>query len=494
MTASKKNQYEDLIDQMMIEEVSGLDQEIAATLRGLSTNKKRMAILSILDKDRDMFLKIKNTVKDNQVSKTEHIKNVVEMMRSYVKVGEVEKKTLGEVMTPISLVNDMMNTLPADVWLNPTLKWLDPCSGVGIFSCVIVERLMEGLKEFEQDEELRYKHIVENMIYVGELQPKNMFLFLCAFDPNDEYALNVYTGSFLDENFDNHMKDIWELDKFDIIVQNPPYQTNNEGEKKTHPIWDKFVNKALDNTKNNGFMVAVHPDGWRAVEGRFKDIQKLLCSNEIIYLELHNRQDGVNTFGVQTTYDFYCVRKKVNEGFESKIKGQDGSVVELDLKNVDFIPNGMFNDIYTLVAKPGEEKVEVLYSRSNYGTDKANMSKEQTEEFKYPCVYTVLKDSTVNKFYSNTNEKGHFGIPKVIWSNGISSPISDSMGKYGLTQFSYAIVDEVENIENIKKAISSDKFVHLIGMSDGLTGQGGGHRYNKKVMSTFRKDFWKEFL
>ena len=44
----------------------------------------------------------------------------------------------------------------------------------------IVKRIND-LIEFESDEELRYKHIIENMIYVCELQPKNMFLHLCSF-------------------------------------------------------------------------------------------------------------------------------------------------------------------------------------------------------------------------------------------------------------------------------------------------------------------------
>jgi hypothetical protein len=45
----------------------------------------------------------------------------------------------------------------------------------------------------EPDDEKRYKHIIENMIYVSELQPKNMFLYMNAIDPINEYNLNIYT-------------------------------------------------------------------------------------------------------------------------------------------------------------------------------------------------------------------------------------------------------------------------------------------------------------
>ena len=70
----------------------------------------------------------------------------------------------------------MLNTLPAEVWSNPNLKWLDPANGTGPFPAVVIYKLMKGLESWEPDADKRYKHIIENMIYVCELQPKNMFL------------------------------------------------------------------------------------------------------------------------------------------------------------------------------------------------------------------------------------------------------------------------------------------------------------------------------
>lgn len=491
MTITKKNQFEELIDKMMIDEVAGLDQEIRETLEGLPIDKKRMAILSILDKDRDMFMKIKKMVDGNDASKAEHIKNLSELMRAYVKVGEVEKKTLGEVMTPQSLVNDMLNTLPIDVWSNPNLKWLDPCSGVGIFSAVIVERLMKGLEHIIANEEERYKHILENMIHVGELQPKNMFLFLAAFDPKDEYDLNIYTGSFLDGAFDDHARDVWGIEKFDVVVMNPPYQTNNPGEKKTHPIWDKFVKKTLELTVEGGYMVAVHPSGWRNVDGRFKDTQILMRSKQMLSLEIHNEKDGIKTFGAETRYDFYCIRNVENK-HTTKIKSQSGIIEFVNVFDKEFIPNDNFDKIYKLVAKPGEEKVEILYSRSNYGTDKANMSKEQKDEFIFPCVYTVPKGDTLKLFWSSINTNGFFGLPKLMWSNGriISvGSVIDYDGDYALTQFAYALVDIKENLPTIKTVFDSKDFRSL--MEDCAVAD---MSINRKIIATFRKDFWKEFL
>ena len=145
-----------------------------------------------------------------------------------------------------------------------------------------------------------------------------------------------------------------------------------------------------------------------------------------------------------------------------------------------------------MVSKNNEQKVNLLYSRSAYGTDKINVSKSQGGEFIYPCVYTVNYLSQPTFHYSNTNQNGHFGIPKVIWSNGRISSVGsyiDEMGEFGLTQFSYAIVDDVENLPFIKRALDSVKFKRLMELC--AVGQ---LTINYKVISTFRKDFWRDFI
>jgi hypothetical protein len=351
---------------------------------------------------------------------------------------------------------------------------------------------MKGLISFQPDEKLRYKHILENMIYTCELQAKNLFLFLYAFDPKDEYALNIYNGSYLTDGFNEQMK-LWGIDKFNVIVMNPPYQTLKEGNRKSQPLWDKFVVKTISQLVEGGYLVAVHPDGWRRVTGDFLVVKQLLKSKQLLFLEVHNTDDGIKTFGANTTYDFYCLHNVPNTMF-TKIKCMDGTTQRVDISKMEFIPNGMFKEFEKLLAKNDDDKIVTLFSRSAYGNDKVHMNKEENETFKYPCSYVTYKDGSMKCLYSNTNQNGHFGIPKVIWSNGgASSPVVDENGKYGLTNFSYAIVDEPKNLPFIQKAMLTPEFMKLMSFSDGITGV-GRHRYNFKAISLFRKDFWKEFL
>lgn len=87
----------------------------------------------------------------------ENLDKTIEEIHKYLGVSEVEKKSKGEVFTPFKLINEMLDTLPIEVWNNPNLKWLDPANGIGNFPVIVVQRLMEGLKDIFTDKELRYE-------------------------------------------------------------------------------------------------------------------------------------------------------------------------------------------------------------------------------------------------------------------------------------------------------------------------------------------------
>lgn len=311
-----------------------------------------------------------------------------------------------------------------------------------------------------------------------------------AFMENDLY-LNYIMVEFPDlpVTFDIYKESI-DM-KFDVVVGNDPYQ-EKVGPKKTEPLWNKFFMKRMSLLKEGGFMCLIHPSGWRNVTGKFKDVQEVIRSKKVSFLSIHNEKDGMETFGAETRYDYYVLQNVDSDGSETMVRFQDGQVKNIVLDNMDFIPNGGIDLLNSLLAKEGEDTVEMIHSYSDYETRKSWMSKTQTNEFTHPVVYTVDYLSQPTFYYSSTIQRGHFGKPKVIWSNGRISSIGnyvDETGEYGLTQFAYAIVDAVENLENIKKALDSKKFKNL--MEFCAVGQ---LTVNHKVVAKFKKDFWKEFI
>jgi site-specific DNA-methyltransferase (adenine-specific) len=69
-----------------------------------------------------------------------------------------------EVFTPPSVVNQVLDLFPNEVWSNPKLKFLDPACKSGVFLREIAKRLMVGLENKIEDEEVRREHIFKNML------------------------------------------------------------------------------------------------------------------------------------------------------------------------------------------------------------------------------------------------------------------------------------------------------------------------------------------
>ena len=244
---------EEIVDNIILDFIGDIDPLCKNAIIACDDKaKKRTAMLSLLDiENQDIFEVYKKIVDPKNNSKChEYIIEVTQMLRKYIKVADIDIKNYGEVMTPTPLIETMLDLLPIDVWCNKDLKWLDPCNGVGTFPAVVVTRLMEGLKDVIPNDCDRYQHIVTNMIYVCEIQAKNMFLYHCSFDRLYQYNLKTYYGSFLDSGFDDHMKNVWGVDKFDIVIANPPYQ------RKFHL---KFFNKVSLISNKSLF---VQPSTW----------------------------------------------------------------------------------------------------------------------------------------------------------------------------------------------------------------------------------------
>ena len=94
--------------------------------------------------------------------------------------------------------------------------------------------------------------------------------------------------------------------------------------------------------------------------------------------------------------------------------------------------------------------------------------------------------------YSKVNNKGHFGIPKVIvGETGMENAINDFDGKYGMTQDSFGIlINSKEEGDNIIKALNNPIFVDLIRVSCCWS----NFRIDYRLFKEFKKGFWEKFV
>lgn len=96
-----------------------------------------------------------------------------------------------------------------------------------------------------------------------------------------------------------------------------------------------------------------------------------------------------------------------------------------------------------------------------------------------------------NGFVFSNENKGHFGIKKVVLSFGeFQYPYNDYEGKYGMSQICYGLkIDNKEEGDNIVKAINSYKFKEILKYTKWSTFQ-----TDWRMFKYFKNDFWKEFI
>ena len=323
--------------------------------------------------------------------------NISEFISKYEKVSKLESKLFGEVFTPRQLIDEMLDTLPEDVWKNPDLKWLDPAVGIGNFPAAILDRLMVGLNDVIVDDSDRKRHILEEMLYFCDISTKNLFLLYMLFDKNNEFKLNVYRGSFLTDDFDKHMKEVWRLEGFDVVVGNPPYQeTHEDGRSKRDSVrlWAKFILNIFDKNilKEDGYLNFVTPSGWAGsssvIFDKIKDYKLISADFSSFVSKSFGSVGGTMIF---TTFLLQNRKEKIR----SQIKFDQG-IANIDIFSLPITPiksTNMYD--FTILSKMLSSGIKGLEWRRNDDKNKPIdalsiiMSRSKSENFNVDFSYNL---------------------------------------------------------------------------------------------------------
>ena len=398
--------------------------------------------------------------------------------------------------TPRFLANGMLDKLPQEIWSDKTKTFCDPAFANGSFYFLIIDRLMEGLSEVIEDSEERLKHIIENQVFIYDTnEVPRLFVRALA---ELEYNLkerninpNICYNNLLEEEIKM---------KFDVVVMNPPYQAapksdKNKGQATGNVIWNKFVENALTSwLKEDGLLCAVHPSGWRKPttqnaknHGLF---QLMAHENFMKYLEIHDSKDGVKTFNAGTRYDWYVIERGVSPENSEKtiVLDESGETHEVRMFELDWLPNGDLKSLEGVLVSEGGRNSGVIYNRTSYGADKAWTSHEKSEKYTFPLIHSTPKKGT-RYCYSSMNDKGHFGVPKIIFGeSGINNPIIDVDGKYGMTQGAMALpILDYEDGVLASKFLTSGKFQRTLKACSW-----SNFRIDWQLFTYFKEGFWRD--
>ena len=382
-----------------------------------------------------------------------------------LKPKDVEKKQFGEVFTPMVLVNEMLDKLPIDVWSNKNLKWFDPCCGMGNFPVAIYLRLMEGLKHKIKNIQNRKTHILQNMLYMSELNKKNVFICKQIFDIHNKYNLNIYQGDTLQLD----IKKIFNVDKFDIIVGNPPYQEVSEKgiSKGGTNLYTKFINISFNILQQNGYLVFITPISWLGPSINIQTgndlLHNIFLKYDVLYL---NITECKKYFNVGSSFSYYVIQKTITKNIITHIVSEYKKQIEqsyIDLKqynNLKFLPIHLTENTIKLVndiiSKQNTLKINrcrILDTSTKYG--KTHLNKIKDTNFKYITYHT----STIT-YYSDIKLSIYDDVKILLNMSGYLMPTICT--NCNITESKFYIITTEHDAQNIINLLNSNKITQYL--------------------------------
>jgi hypothetical protein len=485
-------------DTLSEEERHEIEKEAAHSSKELEKNINfiidtliRPGLIKMISEDRNAsYFKMKKSIEDDEKYPA-HVEKVLEYIKEHLTPKSAERHKFGEVFTPMTLVNEMLDTLPAGTWNNKDLKWLDPANGMGNFPIGVFLRLFYGFRtkagkyigvteEGEGDynpgltkvipgEEARRKHIVKNMLYMVELNTKNIAISKTLFK---KLAPGIEPNIIQMHRKEGFLADIdmkfpnGNVGKFDIIMGNPPFNkgavrvamvTNKtrkerkdlgiEDDTAESGFWFEFVKKALAKgvLKPNGFLLFIHPITWFKPDKA--GAHDLMLSKQLLNIRIYTDSISKALFGGkgEITVAYYLLENR-DSTKKTKIVNMNNGNEEVKLnKSSIIIKQG--NSIFQKI----QEKSKLFGNGDGLKHVTIN---ECNDSGQYKLI-TILEDSGEIKYVKSSVAHPDQHTPKVI-VGGVPKPIVlfDEKGEYGLFkkgQRHYFVGDDLDKINDYFK-------------------------------------------
>jgi len=361
----------------------------------------------------------------------------------YLEYNSHLKDLYGEINTPFWFINKMLAIIPIQYFKDKTLKWLDAGAGHGNYSICLYFMLFNYLATEIPNETDRRNHILENMIYMVEINKDNVYHLKGVFGHNS----NVIHSNYLEWN---------PTIQFDFIIGNPPYNCNGVKKVPTQSkvdkkedgktIWCDFIKKNLSLLKPNGRMNVLIPSIWMKPDKA--GMYELLLRYQIECLHCLNASEVNKLFNyhVQTPICYFLLTKRTSQ---NKIELYDSikcSYIDFTLREDTPIPlcfASIVNKCLNLVNKYG--KLNVI---------KTNMPKKNTvlkctfsHEYPLKNIQTTLLNASkepVLDIKFSKEELMFSGEPKIVMAHKMYGfPYIDKEGMYGIcSRDNYVIKDK----------------------------------------------------
>ena len=361
------------------------------------------------------------------------------------------KEQYGDIQTDYKLINIMLDMFLGEVFSNKNNKWLDPCCGYGYFHEKLYGRLFNNLKGINEED--KHDHILENMLYFKEI---------------NVYYEDKVRGKFGD-NINYEKVDFLSLtekkDFYDIILGNPPYNSNGlkkvptnktrEKGKDGNTIYNDFITQSISMLKQEGYLCFITPCIWLKEDK--SGMYNYLLHNDNIQIEkmycMNNTETNKCFRGeAQTPTVMFLLKKSINTKklyIYDKITKKYEYFELLKKYPIPTFASTIVNQMLQYVKKYGSLYDYVI--KTSMPTKKALIIDNRTEE----CKYTNIK--TCQLYYDNNPQFifNYSNIP-LAYSNEEKIVLAhkmygfayyDKKGSYGISNRDNYVILKQEGIE-----------------------------------------------
>ena len=376
-----------------------------------------------------------------------------------------KKEKYGEIFTPYTLIHKMFELIDDDVFSDPNNKWLDPGAGTGFFSIFLFWKLDSGLSNIIKNIEERRKHIIENMIYMVEIQQENIETLKNIFGKN----ANIFNLDFVTDS----MKHI----KFTYIIGNPPYNingikkvpTNREKNKKKdgQTLWFEFIKTSLKLLEKNGKLIMIVPSIWMKPDK--SKAYDFMCQYQIdkIHCLSNTETNKIFNGNAQTPTCYFLLRNTKSNNNINIFDVDKSTYVKYNIKFNYPIPifgAHIINKFMKYVDLYGSLNV----IKTNMPSKNVKLNTTYSKDFPYKNINSAKISNVGNKpyldiKYSNESCKYYKDIKLILPHKMYGFPYIDADGSYGIcNRDNYVILDDnIDNLNIIKEFLSTKTALYI---------------------------------
>lgn len=357
-----------------------------------------------------------------------------------------------DICTPMGCVEEMINTIPKDFWENKDLKILDPCAGNGNFHAYIVQ-----------------KTPLKNLFF-NDINKKRLENIKKIFGKE----ANVTEKDFLEFE---------DKEEYDLVVANPPYAKFTDGKRtaKNHNLSRDFILKAINVTKENGYILFIVPDNWMSYADSNK-VPEILSKYQFIHLNIHGAKKWFPKVG--SSFSWFLLKKTPNKkdfvvDNNYKLKKVEKASVDIGARYIPLYYSNIVKSIIdkTLNADNPKYKIETSSNLHKY-TQKKLISESKDEKHPYKLKHTPSQ--TVWAERPHIYQEGW----KVFIS--LTNQYGNCIDNCGMTQsIAFIRCSSKEEAERISKELNNEIYVFL----NNITRYGNFN--NNRILQIFPK--YKDF-